>query len=65
MASMHNPPGPGRILKEWLEGRSVTEVASHLGGTHVAPSRVLNEHVGISAEMSLRLSGTLKTSPDL
>lgn len=65
MASMHNPPHPGRILKEWLDGRSVTEVAKHIGVSRVALSRVLNEQAGISAEMSLRLSEALGTSADL
>lgn len=64
MTSMHNPPHPGRILREWLEGRSVTEVANHIGVSRVALSRVLNEQAGISAEMSLRLSDALGTSPD-
>ena len=64
MARMHNPPHPGRVLKEWLEGRSVTEVARHLGVSRVALSRVMNEQAGISAEMSLRLSEALGTSPD-
>jgi addiction module HigA family antidote len=65
MASMHNPPHPGRILKEWLGGRSVTEIAKHIGVSRVALSRVLNEQAGISAEMSLRLSEALGTSADL
>ena len=65
MTSMHNPPHPGRILREWLGDRSVTEVANHLGVSRVALSRVLNEQAGISAEMSLRLSEALGTSPDL
>lgn len=63
--SMYNPPHPGRILREWLADRSVTEVANHLGVSRVALSRVLNEQAGISAEMSLRLSEALGTSPDL
>jgi len=65
MISMHNPPHPGGILREWLEGRSVTGVANHIGVSRVALSRVLNEQAGISAEMSLRLSEALGTSPDL
>ncbi len=65
MTRMHNPPHPGRVLKEFLEGRSVTSVAGHLGVTRVALSRVLNGQAGISAEMSLRLSDALGTSPDL
>jgi len=64
MTVMHNPPHPGRILRQWLKGRSVTEVARHLGVSRVALSRVMNEQAGISAEMSLRLSDALGTSSD-
>ena len=31
MANMHNPPHPGEVLREWLEGITVTEAASRLG----------------------------------
>ena len=61
---MHNPPHPGRVLKDYLEGRSVTEVAKHLGVSRVNLSRLLNGQAGVSAEMSLRLSEALGTSPD-
>lgn len=65
MPMMHNPAHPGEILKEALEGRSVTEVARHLGVTRVALSRVLNGKAGVSPEMSIKLSEALGTSPDL
>jgi len=63
MAMMHNPPHPGEVLREWLEGISVTEAAARLGVTRVALSRVLNGAAGISAEMDLRLSKALGTTP--
>jgi addiction module HigA family antidote len=44
---------------------SVTDAASHLGVTRVTLSRVLNGAAGISAEMGLRLSEALGTSPEL
>ncbi len=53
---MYNPAHPGRILANYLQGRSVTEVARHLGITRPALSRVLNGKAGISADMALRLS---------
>lgn len=62
---MHNPPHPGRVLREYLEGRSVTEVATHIGVSRVALSRVLNCKAAVSAEMSIRLGQALDTSPDL
>ena len=53
---MHNPAHPGRILAYYLEDRSVTEVARHLGVTRPALSRVLNGKAAVSAEMALRIS---------
>ncbi|MGH9585326.1 MAG: HigA family addiction module antitoxin [Acidobacteriaceae bacterium] len=65
MTGMYNPAHPGEILQDWLEGMSVTEVARHLGVSRVALSRVLHGQSGVSAEMSLKLSEALGTSPDL
>ena len=61
---MHNPAHPGRILVHYLDGRSVTEVARHLGVTRPALSRVLNGKAGISADMALRISEAFNTEPD-
>jgi len=65
MNAMHNPPHPGEVLREWLDGITVTEAAARLGVTRVALSRVLNGAAGISAEMDLRLSKALNTTPGL
>jgi addiction module HigA family antidote len=62
---MFNPSHPGRILAYYLEGRTVTEVARHLGITRPALSRVLNGKAGISADMALRLSEAFNTDPEL
>lgn len=62
---MHNPPHPGSVLRDYLGSVSVTDAAKHLGVTRVALSRVLNGSAGISAEMALRLSDALGTSPEL
>lgn len=62
---MHNPPHPGRVLREYLDNTSVTEAASHLGVTRAALSRILNGSAGISAEMALRLAEALGTSAEL
>lgn len=63
MATMHNPPHPGEVLREWLTDISVTEAAARLGVARVSLSRVLNGATGISAEMDLRLSKALGTTP--
>src|ERR1039458_8935616 len=62
---MHNPPHPGRVLREYLGTRSVTDTAKHLGVTRVALSRILNGSAGISADMALKLADALGTSPEL
>ena len=53
---MHNPAHPGKILAEFMAGRTVTDVAKHLGVTRAALSRILNGKAGVSADMALRLS---------
>jgi addiction module HigA family antidote len=61
---MHNPAHPGRILSYYLQDRTVTEVARHLGVTRPALSRLLNGKAGISADMALRISEAFNTEPD-
>ena len=62
---MFNPPHPGEVLREYLGELSVSEAAGHLGVSRVTLSRVLNGRAGISADMSLRLSEALGTTPEL
>ena len=62
---MFNPPHPGQVVREYLGDVSVSDAAAHLGVTRVALSRVLNGRAGISADMALRLSEALGTTPDL
>lgn len=63
MNIMHNPPHPGEVLREWLAGVTVTDAAERLGVTRAALSRVLNGGAGVSAEMDIRLSKALGTTP--
>lgn len=65
MARMFNPAHPGEVLREYLGQRSVTEAAEHLHITRAALSRILNRRAGISADMALRLSQALGTSPEM
>jgi addiction module HigA family antidote len=58
---MHNPSHPGRILAHYMQGRTVTEVARHLGVTRAALSRVLNGKAGVSADMALRFAEAFGT----
>lgn len=65
MTRMHNPPHPGKILREWLGGLDVTEAARRLGVARPTLSRLLNGSSGVSAEMALRLGAALNTSPEM
>ena len=62
---MFDPPHPGSVLRDYLGDVSVTSAAAHLGVTRAALSRILNGSAGISAEMALRLSEALGTTPEL
>ena len=65
---MHNPPHPGRIIKEAIEAipMSVTGFAAHIGVSRVALSRVLNENAGVTPEMSIKISEAFgQDSPEI
>lgn len=65
---MHNPPHPGRIIKEAIQAipMSVTGFAAHIGVSRVALSRVLNEKAAITPEMSIKISEAFgQDSPDI
>ena len=63
--NMHNPAHPGELLTGWLDdlGVSVTAFAAHIGISRVMLSLVLHSHAAVSADMDLRLSEALGTSP--
>ncbi len=64
---MHNPPHPGKALKELcLEplGLTVTEAAKGLGVSRKTLSTILNGKSGISPEMAVRLSIAFNTSSE-
>jgi addiction module HigA family antidote len=55
---MKNPPHPGALLREDVlapQELTVTEAAGRLGISRVSLSRVINEKVGISTDMAIRL----------
>lgn len=59
-----NPSHPGEVLRDYLGKVSVSDAALRLKVTRAHLSRMLNEHTGITADMSLRLSSALGTTPD-
>lgn len=52
---MHNPPHPGLVIREYLDGITISDAANHLGVTRAALSRVINGKASISPTMALRL----------
>lgn len=60
-----NPPHPGKVLREYLGKMQMVDAARHLGVSRVTLSRVLNGSASISADMAIRLTQALGTSPDL
>jgi addiction module HigA family antidote len=64
MAPIH----PGAVLKGlYLDSMeiSITEAAMKLGVARKTLSQLVNGHMGVSAEMAIRLSRALSTTPQL
>jgi len=63
--NMHNPAAPGELLTGWVDDLAVTVTAfaAHIGISRVMLSRVLHGHAAVSADMDLRLSEALGTTP--
>jgi addiction module HigA family antidote len=59
-----NPAHPGEVLRDYLGDMTISEAATRLKITRAHLSRILNGHSSVTAEMSLRLSSALRTSPD-
>lgn len=64
---MHDPTHPGEVLSGWIAdlGLSVTAFAKHLGISRIMLSRILNQRAAVTADMALRLSEALGSSPDV
>ena len=67
IALMHDPTHPGEVLAGWIAdlGLSVTAFAKHLGISRIMLSRILNQRAAVTADMALRLSEALGSSPDV
>ena len=64
MAMMHNPASPGELLKEFLGGRSATQLAEHIGVARATISRILHGHTAVTLNLSILLGEALELSPD-
>jgi addiction module HigA family antidote len=65
---MHNPPHPGEILRDTVlhadSDLTLTDLATRLGVSRVALSRVVNGHAAVSAELAIRLAAALGGSAE-
>ena len=64
---MHNPPHPGKVLRELCLrplGLTVTQAAAALDVSRKTLSAILNGRAGISPEMAIRLSLAFDTSSE-
>jgi len=62
---MHNPPHPGEVLREWIPPEiTVTQAAHDLHINRVTLSNLLNGKAGMTANLALRLSAWLGTTPE-
>jgi addiction module HigA family antidote len=62
------PVHPGEILKEmyiYPLGITITALADNLGVARKTISQLINGHMGISAEMAIRLAKAFNTTPEL
>jgi len=67
-SKMHNPPHPGKVLKElYINGLElkIVDVAKALDVSRQNLSMIVNGHVGISPDMALRLGKAFKTEPEM
>lgn len=55
---MHNPPHPGRLLKEAIDGlpMTVTDFAAHIGVARSTVNRIIACKAAITPDMSIRLA---------
>ena len=63
--NLHNPAHPGELLTGWFKdlSASMAAFAAHIGISREMLSRVLHGHAAMSADMDLRFSEALGTSP--
>mgnify|MGYP001790638661 CR=1 FL=1 len=62
---MYNPPHPGLVLREYIEGMKIGEVAQKLGVSRISLSRILNGKTAITPEMATRIGLALNNSPSM
>jgi addiction module HigA family antidote len=67
MANLQHAIHPGTMVEEWREGLALTvgDMAAHLGVTRQTLSRIIHGRQSVTADMALRLSEALNTSPQV
>lgn len=65
MTRMADPPHPGELLDDYLNGVSIAEAARRLGITRAALSRIRHGHASVTADMAIRFGELFGTRPQL
>lgn len=67
MATIQHAIHPGVMVEEWRTGLGLTvgEMAEHLRITRQTLSRIIHAKQSVTADMALRLSEALDTSPQV
>lgn len=60
---LHEPISAGEILKDYMGGESIKDLAEELGVSRVGLSKVINGHTQITPKMAVKLSKKYKTDP--
>ncbi len=64
---MYNPPHPGKLLHEYLEGGniSISQLATRIGVARKTISEIVNGRSRITPPMARKLAKALNTSPGI
>jgi addiction module HigA family antidote len=68
MTRMHNPPHPGAVLADWLDGlddMTITKFAQTIHVTRATLSRILHGHSSITPDLAIRLEQALGASSEM
>jgi addiction module HigA family antidote len=64
VTTIFNPPHPGELLDDYLDGLSIAEAARRLGVTRATLSRIRHGHAAVTADMALRFADLFGTSAE-
>lgn len=64
MATMNSPASGGKLLREFLGERPISQLAEQIGVARATTGRGLNPHTAVSVDQGIRLGKALSLSPE-